>query len=192
MTAITLQIPQSLKFTDDKFVEMVAANKDLRLELSAQGELSIMSPTGGETGDRNLELGGQVWFWNRQKGLGKAFDSSTGFKLPNGATRSPDVSWIKIERWNALTTEQRKKFLPLCPDFVIELVSESDDLADTQAKMREYIANDLRLGWLINPKSQQVEIYRPNQEIEILQSPANLSGEDVLPGFILDLQPIFS
>ena len=192
MTAVILQIPQSLKFTDDKFVEMVAANKDLRLELSAQGQLSIMSPTGGETGDRNLELGGQVWFWNRQNGLGKAFDSSTGFKLPNGATRSPDVSWIKIERWNALTPEQRKRFLPLCPDFVIELVSESDDLADTQAKMREYIANGLRLGWLINPKNKQVEIYRPNQEIEVLQSPANLSGENVLPGFILDLQPIFS
>jgi Uma2 family endonuclease len=192
MTAVILQIPQSLKFTDDKFVEMVAANKDLRLELSSQGELSIMSPTGGETGDRNLELGGQVWFWNRQNGLGKAFDSSTGFKLPNGATRSPDVSWIKMERWNALTPEQRKRFLPLCPDFVIELVSESDDLADTQAKMREYIANGLRLGWLINPKNKQVEIYRPNQEIEVLQSPANLSGENVLPGFILDLQPIFS
>ena len=192
MTAVILQIPQSLKFTDDKFVEMVAANKDLRLELSSQGELSIMSPTGGETGDRNLELGGQVWFWNRQNGLGKAFDSSTGFKLPNGATRSPDVSWIKIARWNALTPEQRKKFLPLCPDFVVELVSESDDLADTQAKMREYIANGLRLGWLINPKNKQVEIYRPNQEIEVLQSPANLSGENVLPGFILDLQPIFS
>ncbi|MFN6153952.1 MAG: Uma2 family endonuclease [Dolichospermum sp.] len=192
MTAITLQIPKSLKFTDDKFVEIVAANKDLRLELSSHGELSIMSPTGGETGDRNLELGGQVWFWNRQNGLGKAFDSSTGFKLPNGATRSPDVSWIKMERWNALTPEQRKRFLPLCPDFVIELVSESDDLADTQAKMREYIANGLRLGWLINPKNKQVEIYRPNQEIEVLQSPANLSGENVLPGFILDLQPIFS
>ncbi|MFN6229176.1 MAG: Uma2 family endonuclease [Dolichospermum sp.] len=191
MNAITLQIPKSLKFTDDKFVEMVAANKDLRLELSSQGELSIMSPTGGETGDRNLELGGQVWFWNRQNGLGKAFDSSTGFKLPNGATRSPDVSWIKIERWNALTPEQRKRFLPLCPDFVIELVSESDDLADTQAKMREYIANGLRLGWLINPKNKQIEIYRPNQEIEVLESPTSLSGEDVLPGFILDLQPIF-
>ena len=191
MTAVILQIPQSLKFTDDKFVEMVAANKDLRLELSAQGELSIMSPTGGETGDRNLELGGQVWFWNRQNGLGKAFDSSTGFKLPNGATRSPDVSWIKIERWNALTPEQRKRFLPLCPDFVIELVSESDDLADTQAKMREYIANGLRLGWLINPKNKQVEIYRQNQDIEVLESPLNLLGEDVLPGFILDLQPIF-
>ena len=191
MTAITLQIPKSLKFTDDKFVEIVAANKDLRLELSSQGELSIMSPTGGETGNRNFEMCLDLGYWNRQNGLGKAFDSSTGFKLPNGATRSPDVSWIKIERWNALTPEQRKRFLPLCPDFVMELVSESDDLADTQAKMREYIANGLRLGWLINPKSQQVEIYRPNQEIEVLQSPTSLSGEDVLPGFILDLQPIF-
>jgi Uma2 family endonuclease len=192
MTAVILQIPQSLKFTDDKFVEMVAANKDLRLELSSQGELSIMSPTGGETGNRNFEMCLDLGYWNRQNGLGKAFDSSTGFKLPNGATRSPDVSWIKMERWNALTPEQRKRFLPLCPDFVIELVSESDDLADTQAKMREYIANGLRLGWLINPKNKQVEIYRPNQEIEVLQSPANLSGENVLPGFILDLQPIFS
>jgi Uma2 family endonuclease len=191
MTAVTLQIPQSLKFTDDEFVEIVAANKDLRLELSHQGELIVMSPTGGETGDRNLELGGQVWYWNRKNGLGKAFDSSTGFKLPNGATRSPDVSWIKIERWNVLTLEQRKKFLPLCPDFVIEVVSESDDLANIQAKMREFIANGLRLGWLINPKTEQVEIYHQNQEIEVLQSPANLSGEDVLPGFILDLQPIF-
>ena len=191
MTAITLQIPKSLKFTDDEFVEIVAANKDLRLELSAKGELSIMSPTGGETGNRNFEMCLDLGYWNRQNGLGKAFDSSTGFKLPNGATRSPDVSWIKIERWNALTPEQRKRFLPLCPDFVMELVSESDDLADTQAKMREYIANGLRLGWLINPKNQQVEIYRQNQEIEVLQSPTSLSGEDVLLGFILDLQPIF-
>ncbi|MDB9310818.1 Uma2 family endonuclease [Aphanizomenon sp. CS-733/32] len=192
MTAVILQIPESLKFTDDKFVEMVAANKDLRLELSAQGELSIMSPTGGETGNRNFEMCLDLGYWNRQKSLGKAFDSSTGFKLPNGATRSPDVSWIKIERWNTLTPEQRKRFLPLCPDFVIELVSESDDLADTQAKMREYMANGLRLGWLINPKNKQIEIYRQNQETEILESPTSLSGEDVLPGFILDLQPIFS
>jgi Uma2 family endonuclease len=191
MTSITLQIPQPLKFTDDEFVEIVDANKDLRLELSAQGELVIMSPTGGETGNRNFEVYLDLGYWNRKNGLGKAFDSSTGFKLPNGATRSPDVSWIKIERWNALTPEQRKKFLPLCPDFVIELLSESDDLEDTQAKMREYIDNGLRLGWLINPKDKQVEIYRPNQATEILQSPKNLLGEDVLPGFILDLQPIF-
>lgn len=191
MTAVTLQIPPALKFTDDEFLQIIAANKDLRLELSAQGELVIMSPTGGETGDRNLELEGQIWYWKRQNNLGKAFDSSTGFKLPNGATRSPDVSWIPIEKWNALTPEQRKKFLPLCPDFVIELLSESDDLEDTQAKMREYIDNGLRLGWLINPKDKQVEIYRPNQATEVLQSPRTLSGEDVLPGFILDLQPIF-
>lgn len=191
MTSVTLQIPQSLKFTDDEFVEIVAANKDLRLELSHQGELIVMSPTGGETGERNLELTGQVWFWNRTHKLGKAFDSSTGFKLPLGGTRSPNVSWIKIERWNALTPEQRKKFLPLCPDCVIELVSESDDLADTQAKMREYINNGLRLGWLLNPKDKQVEIYRQNQAVEILENPQSLSGEDVLPGFILDLQPIF-
>ncbi|MBS3027978.1 MAG: Uma2 family endonuclease [Dolichospermum sp. DET50] len=191
MNAVTLQIPKSLKFTDDEFVEIVAANKDLRLELSHQGELIVMSPTGGETGNRNFEMCLDLGYWNRKNGLGKAFDSSTGFKLPNGATRSPDVSWVKIERWNALTQEQRKKFLPLCPDFVIELVSESDNLADTQAKMREFIANGLRLGWLINPKTKQVEIYRQNQEMEVLQSPTNLSGEDVLPGFILDLQPIF-
>ncbi|QYX31665.1 Uma2 family endonuclease [Sphaerospermopsis torques-reginae] len=191
MTSVTLQIPKSLKFTDDEFVEIVAANKDIRLELSHQGELIVMSPTGGETGERNLELSGQVWFWNRKNKLGKAFDSSTGFKLPLGGTRSPDVSWIKIERWNELTPEQRKKFLPLSPDFVIELVSESDDLADTQAKMREYIDNGLRLGWLLNPKDQQVEIYRQNQEVEILENPQSLSGEDVLPGFILDLTPIF-
>lgn len=129
--------------------------------------------------------------WNRQNNLGKAFDSSTGFKLPNGATRSPDASWVRIERWDALTPQQRKKFLPLCPDFVVELVSESDDVEDTQAKMGEYLANGLRLGWLINPQTKQVEIYRPHQSVEILQSPTSLSGEDVLPGFIFNLQPIF-
>ncbi|NET01830.1 MAG: Uma2 family endonuclease [Sphaerospermopsis sp. SIO1G1] len=191
MTSVTLQIPQALQFTDDEFVEIVAANKDLRLELSHQGELIVMSPTGGETGNRNFEMYLDLGIWNRKHKLGKAFDSSTGFKLPNGATRSPDVSWIKIAKWNILTPEQRKKFLPLCPDFVIELVSESDDLAETQAKMREYISNGLLLGWLINPKTKQVEIYRQNQEVEILSNPQTLSEEDVLPGFILDLQPIF-
>lgn len=122
--------------------------------------------------------------------MGKAFDSSTGFRLPSGATRSPDVSWLKIERWNALTQEQRKKFLPLCPDFVIELVSETDELADAQAKIQEYLENGLRLGWLINPKARQVEVYRSDQEVEILES-TTLSGKDIFPGFVLDLQPIF-
>lgn len=192
MTTLTLQLPPSLQFTDDEFAQVIAANKDLRLELSAEGELVIMSPTGGETGNRNFDLLGQIWLWNGQYKLGKAFDSSTGFKLPNGATRSPDASWIKIERWESLTPQQRKKFLPLCPDFAVELISETDDLADTQAKMHEYLANGLQLGWLINPREQQVEIYRPHQPVEVLQSPTSLSGEDVLPGFVLNLQLIFA
>jgi Uma2 family endonuclease len=192
MTALTLQLPRNLQFTDEEFEQIIAVNKDLRLELTAEGELVIMSPTGGETGNRNFEIYIDLGIWNRQHKLGKAFDSSTGFKLPNGATRSPDASWIRMAKWDALTPQQRKKFLPLCPDFAVELVSESDEVEDTQAKMREYLANGLQLGWLINPQNKQVEIYRPHREVEILQSPTSLSGEDVLPGFILNLQQIFA
>ncbi len=191
MSALTLQLPPVLKLTDEQFEQLAAANQDLQLELTAKGELIIMPPTGGETGDRNFELDGQLWYWNRQTRLGKAFDSSTGFRLPKGGTRSPDVAWISMERWEALTPTQRKKFLPLCPDFAVELVSETDDVEETRKKMQEYINNGLRLGWLINPRTRQVEIYRLNQAVEVLQSPATLSGEDVLPGFVLDLQPIF-
>ncbi|WP_414618912.1 Uma2 family endonuclease [Calothrix sp. CCY 0018] len=191
MTALTLQMPPELKFTDEEFEQIVQFNKELRLELTAEGKLIIMSPTGGETGNRNFDLIGQIWFWSRRNKLGKAFDSSTGFKLPNGATRSPDASWIKMERWDALTPQQRKKYLPLCPDFAVELVSESDDVEDTRKKMQEYIENGLRLGWLINPKDKQVEIYRAGKEVEVLNSPTSLSGEDVLEGFILDLEVIF-
>ncbi|PIG90927.1 Uma2 family endonuclease [Gloeocapsopsis sp. IPPAS B-1203] len=190
--SITLQLPLVLRLTDEQFEQLAAANRELQLELTTKGDLIIMPPTGGETGDRNFELAGQFWLWNRQNLLGKAFDSSTGFRLPNGATRSPDVSWVKMERWNSLTQAQRKKFLPLCPDFVIELLSETDELADTQVKMQEYLDNGLQLGWLINPSTQQVEIYRAGQEVEVLASPPTLSGEDVLPGFVLDLQPIFA
>ncbi|MBD1806931.1 Uma2 family endonuclease [Microcoleus sp. FACHB-SPT15] len=191
MSALTLQLPPVLKLTDEQFEQLAAANRELRLELTAKGELIIMPPTGGETGERNFELDGQLWYWNRQTRLGKAFDSSTGFRLPQGATRSPDVAWIRMERWDALTAAQRKKFLPLCPDFAVELVSETDDVEETRTKMQEYVDNGLRLGWLINPRTRQVEIYRPNQAVEVLQSPATLSGEEVLPGFVLDLQPIF-
>lgn len=191
MSALTLQLSPILKLTDEQFEQLAAANQNLQLELTAKGELIIMPPTGGETGDRNFELDGQLWYWNRQTRLGKAFDSSTGFRLPKGGTRSPDVAWILRERWEALTPDQRRTFLPLCPDFAIELVSETDEVEKTRSKMQEYIDNGLRLGWLIDPKTQQVEIYRPNREVEVLQSPATLSGEDVLPGFILDLQPIF-
>ncbi|MBW4549351.1 MAG: Uma2 family endonuclease [Symplocastrum torsivum CPER-KK1] len=199
MSALTLQLPPVLKLTDEQFEQLAAANRELRLELTAKGELIIMPPTGRETGDslrdsfasRNFELDGQLWYWNRKTRLGKAFDSSTGFRLPQGATRSPDVAWIRMERWDALTAAQRKKFLPLCPDFAVELVSETDDVEETRTKMQEYVDNGLRLGWLINPRTRQVEIYRPNQAVEVLQSPATLSGEEVLPGFVLDLQPIF-
>lgn len=192
MSALTLQLPPVLKLTDEQFEQLAAANQDLQLELTAKGELIIMPPTGGETGDRNFELDGQLWYWNRQARLGKAFDSSTGFRLPKGGTRSPDVAWVSMERWEALTPAQRKKFLPLSPDFAVELVSETDDVEETRSKMQEYINNGLRLGWLINPRTRQVEIYRPNQAVEVLQSPATLSGEEVLPGFVLDLQPIFA
>ena len=191
MTALTLQMPPALKFTDEEFEQIVEFNKELRLELTAEGKLIIMSPTGGETGNRNFEIYIDLGIWNRKYRLGKAFDSSTGFKLPNGATRSPDASWIKMERWDALTPQQRKKYLPLCPDFAVELVSESDDVEDTRKKMREYIENGLRLGWLINPKDKQVEIYRAGKEVEVLDSPDRLSGEDVLTGFTLHLQVIF-
>jgi Uma2 family endonuclease len=149
-----------------------------------------MPPTGGETSNRNARLTQRLMNWADTNELGIAFDSNGGFKLPNGADRAPDASWIKIERWNALTSEQRQKFLPLCPDFVVELRSPTDSLKTTQEKMQEYIDNGARLGWLIDQKNQRVEIYRQGQDVEILQSPASLSGEDVLPGFVLDLKGI--
>ncbi|HAA29601.1 MAG TPA: hypothetical protein DCE56_20305 [Cyanobacteria bacterium UBA8553] len=192
MNGLILNLPPVLRLTDEQFEQLAAANSDLRLELTGKGELIIMPPTGGETGDRNFELDGQLWFWNRQNRLGKAFDSSTGFRLPSGGTRSPDLAWIEMERWEALTPAQRKKFLPLCPDFAVELVSETDEVEDVRQKMQEYLQNGLRLGWLINPKLRQVEIYRSNRDVEVLDSPTTLSGEDVLPGFVLDLEPIFS
>lgn len=188
---LTLNLPPTWKISQEQFAELAQINQDVRLELTAKGELIIMPPTGGETGNRNFDLTGQIWLWNRQKRLGKAFDSSTGFVLPNGANRSPDASWIRMERWEALTPEQRKKLLPLCPDFAVELVSESDRLSQIQEKMQEYLANGLRLGWLIDPKTKIVEIYRPNQAVEVLKSPLTLSGEDVLPDFTLSLAEIW-
>ena len=150
-----------------------------------------MPPTGGETGKRNVNLILQIALWNEQTQVGEVFESSTGFSLPNGADRSPDVSWVKKARWDALTKEQREKFIPLCPDFVIEILSPTDRLKKTQEKMQEYLENGCSLGWLINRKNQEVEVYRPNQEVEVLKSPQTLSGEDVLPGFILNLQKIW-
>jgi Uma2 family endonuclease len=177
--------------TDEQFYQLCQDNRDLRFERNSNGDMVIMPPTGGETSNRNSEITYQLQAWNRQNKLGVTFDSSGGFTLPNGADRSPDASWIPLEKWNSLTSQQRQKFLPLCPDFVIELRSPSDNLKSLQDKMKEYLENGTRLGWLINPKEQQVEIYRQGKEVEILDNPQTLSGENVLPNFVLDLESIW-
>ncbi|NJO93675.1 MAG: Uma2 family endonuclease, partial [Hydrococcus sp. RM1_1_31] len=164
---------------------------EIKFERNAKGEIIIMSPTGGETGNRNAKILIEFGIWNRQYQLGELFDSSTGFKLPNGAERSPDIAWIKQDRWDALTPQQKEKFPPIAPDFVLELISPSDRLQNIQIKMQEYLENGVKLGWLIDRKNRYIEIHRPGQAIEILKNPAILSGEDILPGFILDLKIVW-
>ncbi|MBD2485928.1 Uma2 family endonuclease [Planktothrix sp. FACHB-1365] len=190
---INLSTPLQLTIdlTDDQFFELCQNNRDLKFERTASGVLTIMSPTGGNTGRRSIKIATQLEIWSSKTNLGEAFDSSTGFKLPNGADRSPDASWIKRDRWDNLTHEQREKFIPIAPDFVVELRSASDALKPLQNKMKEYQENGTKLGWLIDPKNQRVEIYRPDQEVEILENPTTLSGENVLPGFILNLTLIW-
>ncbi len=196
METITLRIPPHAAITDEQFYYLSTANEEWRMELTSKGELIIMPPTGGESGIRNSDLNLQVGLWNRQTGLGFVFDSSTIFQLPNGAKRSPDVSWVIRERWEALSVEDKRRFPPLCPDFVIELRSETDSLPKLQSKMLEYLANGLRLGWLIDPQTPGVEIYRPDRDVETLnfseQTLPTLSGESILPGFYLDLAPILN
>lgn len=197
MEAITLHVPTTVTLTDEQFYQLCVANEEHRMELTAEGDLIIMPPTGGESGIRNSDLNADLVIWNRQTRLGYVFDSSTIFKLPNGAKRSPDVSWVILERWEALSPDDRRRFPPLCPDFVIELRSETDSLPPLQRKMEEYLANGLRLGWLLDPQTHLAEIYRPDREVETLNfstqqiSPC-LSGESVLPEFILDLTSIFN
>ena len=191
MNALTVNLESVIDMTDEQFFQLCQNNRELRFERNANGELIIMSPAGGETGNRNGRLNQQLFNWTDADSTGIAFDSSTGFKLPNGADRSPDASWIKLERWDALTDEEKRKFPPICPDFVIELLSPSDSLKTTQEKMKEYIDNGVRLGILINRKSRQVEIYRPGKEVEVLDSPTTVSGEEVLKGFVLNLGMIW-
>ena len=191
MTTLTLNLNPIIKLTDDQFFQLCQENENIRLERTPKGELIIMSPAGGETGNRNAGLTAQVWIWNDQNKLGEVFDSSTGFKLPNGADRSPDVAWVSLERWNALTPEQQKKFPPICPDFVVELLSPSDSLKETQDKMKEFRDNGAALGFLINRKTRQVEIYRPGVEVEVVENPVEVSGEPILPGFVLKLISIW-
>jgi Uma2 family endonuclease len=190
MTAITLNLYPTLELTDEQFALICRTNRDLKLERTATGELVIMPPTGGETGKKNSSINAQLWLWNQQEQLGEVFDSSTGFKLPNGATRSPDAAWIEKTRWNSLTAEQQQQFIPLCPDFVIELRFNLDNLSELQKKMQEYVDNGLLLGWLIDPQNQQVLVYQQNCSVKIIARPTNLSGEKILLGFILNLVDI--
>ncbi|MFN6564321.1 MAG: Uma2 family endonuclease [Nostoc sp. ChiSLP01] len=194
MKATIVALPPTLKLkidlTDDQFFQICQQNRDYRFERTASGELLIMPPTGSDTGNRNFDMAVELGIWNKQTRLGKGFDSSSGFTLPNGAERSPDISWVKIERWNALTPEQQEKFAPICPDFVVKLRSPSDSLKDLQEKMQEYIENGAQLGWLIDRKNKRVEIYRPGKDVEILNNRTSLSGENILPGFVLNLEDI--
>jgi Uma2 family endonuclease len=190
MATLALKIP---RITREKFWEICQANQDLRLELTATGEVIAMSPTHSWTGRQNSGLIAQLWNWNDRTELGVVFDSSTGFTLPNGAIRSPDAAWIRNERWNSLSEEQQRyEFSPIAPDFVVELRSSSDVLETLQTKMQEYMDNGVQLGWLINPQQQQVEVYRAGQSVELLRSPTLLLGENVLPGFELNLNKVWS
>jgi Uma2 family endonuclease len=190
MTALTLHLDSIAQLTHDQFRGLCRENRDIRLELTAQGALIVMPPTGWESGNRNANITAELIFWSRQVKLGMVFDSSTGFILPSGAIRSPDAAWVSTERLTVLKIDP-EGFLPLAPDFVIELRSASDRLKTLQEKMQEYIDNGVRLGWLLNPKDRAVEIYRMGKDIEVLQSPTEVFGEDVLPGFVLGLEGIF-
>ncbi|MEA5523039.1 Uma2 family endonuclease [Limnoraphis robusta] len=191
---LSIELPRTIALyvTQEQFTALTAANPDLRLERTAQGELIVNPPTGWETGECNSNLSGELYLWWRNSGEpGKVFDSSTGFILPNGATRSPDASWVSRERWEALTTEQKGTFANICPDFVVELRSSSDSLKFLQAKMKEYINNGAKLGWLIDPQKKRVEIYRLELAVEVLENPAELSGEGVLTGFVLNFRRVW-
>lgn len=191
MNFITLYLPPSIQITDDQFFEICQINELIKIERNVDGSLILKPLLGGINSNINAGLTAQLANWNDDKSQGVVFGSDVGFILPNGAIRSPSAAWMKLERWDALTEEEKEKFPPICPDFLIELMSPSDSFKTTQEKMQEYIDNGVRLGILINRKSRQVEIYRPGKEVEVLDSPATVSGEDVLKGFVLNLVMIW-
>jgi Uma2 family endonuclease len=189
---IVLRMPPQLQMTDEQFFEFCQVNRDLRIERNKFGELLIMPPTGSDSGNREARIIQQLMNWADEDGTGIAFSSSAGFTLSRGVERSPDASWIQLERWNSLTPEQQQKFAPICPDFVVELRSPSDNLKPLQEKMTEYIREPgIQLGSLIDRKNRQVYIYRPKQAVEILDNPKTISGDPVLPGFILNLSKVW-
>ena len=189
--SLMVNFPAIKSMDIEQFYEFCQANRDLRIERTASGEVIITPPAFSDTGNRNIKIAQQLTNWADYDGTGETFDSSAGFTLPNGATRSPDASWIKLERWNALSEEQQASFAPICPDFVIELRSKSDTLRNLQDKMQEYIDNGTLLGFLIDCKIRKVHIYRPNQEPEILDNPEVVSAAPELPGFILRMATIW-
>ncbi|GCL37464.1 hypothetical protein SR1949_25750 [Sphaerospermopsis reniformis] len=189
---IVFQLPSSVKMTDEQFFDFCQINRNLRIERNKFGEISIMSPAGSETGNREINILGQLWVWTEKDGTGIAFSSSTGFKLSTSAERSPDASWIKLERWNTLTPEQQKKFAPICPDFIIELRSASDNLQPLKEKMIEYMEEPgIQLGLLIDRKHRRVYIYRPGQPEECLENPETVNCDPILPGFVLNMAKIW-
>ncbi|MEB3150753.1 MAG: Uma2 family endonuclease [Sphaerospermopsis sp.] len=189
---IVFQLPSSVKMTDEQFFDFCQINRNLRIERNKFGEISIMSPAGSETGNREINILGQLWVWTEKDGTGIAFSSSTGFKLSTSAERSPDASWIKLERWNTLTSEQQKKFAPICPDFIIELRSASDNLQPLKEKMMEYMEEPgIQLGLLIDRKHRRVYIYRPGQPEECLENPETVNCDPILPGFVLNMAKIW-
>ncbi|MEH2278369.1 MAG: Uma2 family endonuclease [Nostoc sp.] len=189
---LVLQIPSSMQMTDEQFFEFCQVNRDLHIERNKFGELVIMPPTGSETGNREVNISGQLWVWSEQDGKGITFSSGTGFQLSTGAERSPDASWIQLERWNSLSPKQQERFAPICPDFVVELKSLSDNLQTLKEKMEEYMNEPgIQLGWLIDRKQRKVYIYRPGLPEECLDNPVSVSGESVLPGFILNMSKVW-
>lgn len=193
-STLSLELPRHLNLyvTPEQFTALAASNRDLQLERTAQGELIVNPPTGWETGKRNSRISGELYLWWRNAGEpGEAFECSTGFTLPNGAIRSPDAGWISQERWDTLTDEEKGTFANICPDFVVELRSHSDTVKSLQEKLQEYMDNGAKLGWLIDPQTRTVAVYRVGLEVEVLSNPVELSGEDVLPGFVLNLQRVW-
>lgn len=190
-TPLVLQIKPALEMTDEQFFALCQLNRDYRIERNIKGELIIMPPVGSETGNSNAKLTQQLGNWTDENGAGIDFDSSTGFKLPNGADRSPDAAWMTLDKWNAIPAKKRKGFAPVCPDFVVEIRSPSDKLQPLKDKLQEYIDNGCQLGWLIDRKNRRVYVYRPQTEVECLEAPITVSGEPVLPGFILQMNKIW-
>ena len=189
MIAYTINFNSVIEMTDEQVYQLCRTNPEVKFERNATGELIIMPPTGGEPGRSNAELTADFVIWNRQTQLGEVFDSSTCFKLHNGADRSPDVAWVRRDRWETLTLDQKKRFPAIVPDFVL-VMSPADTLRDTRTKMQEYLENGVKLAWLINPQNRQVEVYRLGKAVEVLDAPIQLFGEEILPGFVVSLNMV--